>query len=155
MDENEIMWHKRFLKQAEDVAEWSKGFRTRVGVVIYDDTKTPINNGFNGFPRGVDESITSRHEKPEKYLYTEHAERNAIYNCARNGVSTNGKIMYITLHPCAPCARGIIQSGIKKVIIPANCVENLREEVFEKYRDDFEAARAMFDEAGVEFIFIV
>ena len=150
MNKNEIKWHKRFLKQAEDVAEWSKARRTRVGAVIIDDNRTPRNQGYNGFPRKVDESIKSRHERPAKYLYTEHAERNAIYHCARNGIVTEGCTMYVTLHPCSPCARAIIQSGIKKVVIPKSAI--IPEEVEERWKDDFEAAKQMFKEAGIKII---
>lgn len=53
MDKNEKKWHKRYMKQAEDVATWSKAHRTRVGAVIIDDNRSPRNNGYNGFPRKV------------------------------------------------------------------------------------------------------
>lgn len=154
MDENELKWHKRYMKQAKDVATWSKGRRTKVGAIIVDTNKTPRNNGYNGFPRKVDESIISRHEKPAKYLYTEHAERNAIYQCAKNGIATDGCTMYVTLHPCSGCARGIIQSGIVRVVIPKLKKGSLPKEVEDYWNADFIAAAEMFEEAEVEVISI-
>lgn len=44
-----------------------------------------------------------------------HAEQNIISFCARNGISTNGTILFVTLSPCTTCAKLIAQSGIKEV----------------------------------------
>ena len=58
--------------------------------------------------------IEERQERPEKYYWFEHAERNSIYNAARIGVSTKGSKMYMTCGvPCADCARAIINAGAK------------------------------------------
>lgn len=69
------------------------------------------------FPDMVAPNIASRFERPKKYLYFEHAERNAIYLAARNGVRTLGSTMYTQGLPCADCSRAIVQSGIKKIIL--------------------------------------
>ncbi|ARW57915.1 dCMP deaminase [Serratia phage X20] len=45
-----------------------------------------------------------------------HAELNAILFAARNGSSIDGATMYVTLSPCADCAKAIAQSGIKKLV---------------------------------------
>ena len=45
-----------------------------------------------------------------------HAEANAIYFAARNGVSTAGSIIYCTTEPCIKCAEAIVQSGIVECI---------------------------------------
>jgi dCMP deaminase len=78
-----------------------------------------VAHGWNGFPRGVDDDVDERHERPAKYLWTEHAERNAIYNAAAIGAATAGCTMYLPWYPCTGCARAIIQSGISEVV----CVE--------------------------------
>ena len=109
-------WHERFMKTAESVAEWSKDRSTKVGCVIVDDNRIILATGYNGFPRGVDDEIEERHERPAKYSWTEHAERNAIYSAARNGTKLEDSTIYIPWLPCADCARGIIQSGIKNVV---------------------------------------
>ena len=69
-------------------------------------------------------------------IRTVHAEQNAIINCARNGVSTLGSTLYVTMTPCRVCAMIIIQAGIKSVIAR------------NKYQKDTET-REMFRLAGV------
>ena len=77
-----------------------------------------VSTGYNSFPRGIDDNVAERQERPEKYFWFEHAERNAIYNAARIGVSTKGCTMFLTCDiPCADCARGIINAGIIKVYV--------------------------------------
>lgn len=44
-----------------------------------------------------------------------HAEQNVICFAARNGISTDGCSIYVTLSPCKNCAKLIAQSGIIKV----------------------------------------
>jgi dCMP deaminase len=61
--------------------------------------------GYNGFVRGVDDDIASRHERPAKYSWIEHAERNAIYNAARFGVPLTGATCYVNWFPCIDRAR--------------------------------------------------
>lgn len=45
-----------------------------------------------------------------------HAEANAILFAAKNGINTDGCLLYVTLSPCIECAKMIITSGIKEVI---------------------------------------
>lgn len=44
-----------------------------------------------------------------------HAEQSLIAQAAKEGISLNGLTMYVTTFPCAPCARLIKKSGIKKL----------------------------------------
>ena len=60
-----------------------------------------------------------------------HAEENAILNCARQGVSGKGAILYVNGEPCAKCATRIAQVGIIKVVCyggsyPQNGLEVLK-----------------------------
>ncbi|MCW8836697.1 MAG: CMP deaminase, partial [Rhodospirillales bacterium] len=75
-------WHVRFLQLAHQIASWSKDRSTKVGAVLVRPDRTPAPYGYNGFPRQVDDDIDDRHSRPDKYDWTEHAERNAIYNAA-------------------------------------------------------------------------
>lgn len=88
---------------------------TQNGAIIIDDNGSPLAIGANHLPRGVVDK-PERWERPGKYQFVEHAERNCIYDAARKGVATEGKIMIVPWHSCADCARGIIQAGIKLVI---------------------------------------
>jgi dCMP deaminase len=86
------------------------------GAVIVDPSGCRVAVAFNAFPRGVDEAPSDRHERPAKYKWTEHAERNAIYEAAREGTPTDGCTMFVSWYPCADCARAIIQSGIVELV---------------------------------------
>lgn len=69
----------------------------------------------NEFPVGVKYS-DERWERPAKYSFIEHAERNAIYRAAREGIATQGLVMYVVWATCDNCARAIIQAGLSKVV---------------------------------------
>jgi len=49
-------------------------------------------------------------------IRTIHAEINCLLNCARNGVSTLGSTIYISMTPCYACALAIIQAGVIRII---------------------------------------
>jgi dCMP deaminase len=142
-------WDAHFIKLAEVIAERSKDRSTRVGCVIVGPDNEIRSTGYNGFPRGLDDKLESRHERPEKYLWTEHAERNAIYNAARMGTALKGCRAYVSSSfVCMDCARGLVQSGITEVICepftPAK-----HGDLQERWKDDVVRARMLFGEAGV------
>ena len=143
-------WDTYFLDIAEVVKRKSKDPSTQIGVVIARQSKEIITTGFNGFPRGIEEAIDSRWERPIKYEYVEHAERNAIYNAARIGVSVQGATLYMVgmgppTAPCTECAKAIIQSGIVRV------VGRPYREVPDRWTSNFDFAVALLAEAGIEF----
>lgn len=109
----EKKWALRYINLAKHIKEWSEDRSTKVGAVIVNKRNRIISVGYNGFPTGVIDKDT-RHERPNKYDFTEHAERNAIYNAERSLVDST---LYLDTFPCpcVDCARAIIQSGIKCV----------------------------------------
>lgn len=109
-------WDCRFMDLALHVSSWSKDKSRQVGCVIVGPDRTVRAIGYNGFPRGLDDENVDRHARPAKYLWTEHAERNAIYAAARNGISINGSKMYLPWFPCVDCSRAIVQAGIVELI---------------------------------------
>lgn len=109
-------WVEYFRGIAHQIKLKSKDKYTQIGAVIVGLDNELISAGYNSFPRGIADSVSERQERPEKYYWFEHAERNAIYNAARVGVSTKGCTMYLTCGiPCADCARGIINAGIRTI----------------------------------------
>ena len=94
----------------------SKDRNTHHGAVIVGQDNEIRSTGYNSFVRGLDDNVEARQERPEKYFFFEHAERNAIYNAALCGIKLKGCRMFASGIPCADCARGIIQSGIVEVI---------------------------------------
>lgn len=108
-------WDEYFVSLLAPVAAKSKDPSTKVGCIIVGPDHEIRSTGYNDLPRGIVHT-DERLERPAKYLYTEHAERNAIYNAARNGTSLVGSTIYCDMYPCAECARGIIQVGIKRLV---------------------------------------
>jgi dCMP deaminase len=143
-----MSWDERFMAIAELAASWSKDRSRKTGAVIVDHRNVVVAIGWNGFPRGVNDNIECRHERPAKYQWTEHAERNAIYNAAAKGVPTDGCRMYLPWYPCADCARAIIQAGIGQII----CVEPDWNDP--KWGADFAVVREMLAEACVSSTFM-
>jgi dCMP deaminase len=136
-------WDRRFMSLAQHVAEWSKDRNSKVGAVIVGPDNEVRTIGYNGFPMRIDDDIPSRHERPEKYLWMEHAERNAIYFAARVGTPVAGCRMYLNWFPCMDCARAIVQSGI--IILVA------RKPDFSdpKWGEEFQRALQLLNEAGI------
>lgn len=137
-----VKWDKRFMELARHIGQWSKDRSRQVGCVIVGPNNEVRATGFNGFPRGADDEISLRHDRPAKYLWTEHAERNAIYNAARIGISLDGCRMYVPWFPCMDCARAIVQVGIQELVA-------LRpDETDPKWGADFSAALELFKETN-------
>jgi dCMP deaminase len=114
---------------------------TQVGaVLVADDGRSVLLTGYNGPPAGVAD-LPERFERPTKYLFAAHAEANVIATAARRGIHTDGCVLYVTHHPCSACSRLIIQAGIKRVYFGEGTTSMPAAE--------FEAARVMFEEAGV------
>ena len=111
-------WEEYFFGMAQLVKKKSKDRSTQVGVVVTDQYNRIVTTGYNGFPPEIDDNYEPFHLRPTKYFITEHAERNAIYFCARKGISLEGCRMYFNSNPfpCSDCARAILLSGIKTVI---------------------------------------
>ena len=139
-------WDKRYLALAKEVASWSKDPSTQVGAVTVGNKKEVLSQGFNGFPRGIVDSEDRYNNRETKYKYVVHAEMNAIYNATYSGVSLDGAVLYVYGLPiCSECAKGIIQVGIKKVII-----EKSKE--LDNWNESVALSKEMFDEAGVELV---
>ena len=143
-----MKWNEYFYKIAEQVKKKSKDKHTKIGAVIVGKDKEIVSTGYNSFPRGIDDDKEERQQKPEKYFWFEHAERNAIYNAARIGVSTKGCTIYLTCGiPCADCARGIINAGIIKIYVLRGEVRGANSQ---KWKDSAKRSMEMFEEAGVD-----
>ena len=135
-------WIARFSDLAKEVSTWSKDPSSQVGAVIVRPDRTVASVGFNGFPRGVEDSQDVIADRDAKLLRTIHAELNAILAAKEPLV---GYSLFVwPFQPCAQCAAAIIQSGIKEIYCPYN--DHLAQE---RWAESFKAALQMFDEGGV------
>ena len=139
-------WDDKFMNLAKHISEWSKDRSTKVGCVIIGPMNDVRALGYNGFPRGIDDDIDARHDRPAKYLWTEHAERNAIFNAASTGTPLAGCSVYVPWFPCGDCARAIIQSGITTLIA--------YEQDWDDPKWNFGTVKGMLEEAGIEIVFM-
>ncbi|CAB9540478.1 dCMP deaminase (EC 3.5.4.12) [uncultured Gammaproteobacteria bacterium] len=139
-------WDERYLSLAKEIATWSKDPSTQVGAVIVGSKKEVLSQGFNGFPRNINDSDERYNDRKTKYKFVVHAEMNAIYNATYSGTSLDGATLYVYGLPiCSECAKGIIQVGIKKVVVK-------KSKELDCWNDSFKLSKAMFDEASVTLI---
>lgn len=145
-----MKWKEYFRSIAHQVKLKSKDINTKIGAVVVGSDNQIVSTGYNSFPRGINDNLSERQERPEKYYFFEHAERNAIYNAALIGVSTKGTTMYLTCGiPCSDCARGIINAGIKNVVCESVDSELNNTDHNEIWKEHAKRSLQMFDEAGV------
>jgi dCMP deaminase len=134
-------WDTRFLELARVVGSWSKD-KTKVGCVIIAPDLRIVGCGFNGFPRGCDDSPELYADREIKLRRVVHAERNALLFACR---SVDGCTVYTSsLPPCAQCAAMLIQAGITRVVSPKPS-----REIAERWREDLAEAARMYGESGV------
>ncbi|CAM3794343.1 ComE operon protein 2 [Alkalicoccus chagannorensis] len=132
-----ISWHQYFMAQSHLLSLRSTCTRLMVGATIVRD-KRIIAGGYNGsISGGTHCSEEGCYLVDDHCVRTIHAEVNAILQCARFGVATNGAEIYVTHFPCLNCCKAIIQAGIKKLYYAAD------------YKNH-PFAEQLFDEAGVE-----
>ena len=141
-------WDDRYLRLAREVAKWSKDPSVKVGAIAVGNKGQVLAQGYNGFPRGVNDTIERYQDRETKYRYVVHAEVNCIYNAAMNGTSLNGATMYVFgLPACNECAKAMIQVGINRIVMPFN------QNVPEKWQHSCEESQQMLEEVGVDYDF--
>ena len=139
-------WNYRYLELAKTVAGWSKDPSRQIGCVAVNDKGQILSVGYNGFPRGINDDDVRLNNRIEKYKYIVHAEKNMIYNATHNGVSLDGCTVYVSGLPvCSECAKGLIQVGVKKVIMED--ATNIRN----NWAESWELTRSLFDEARIKY----
>ena len=114
-----------FIKIAEIVALRSTCLRHKFGCVVTKDDQI-ISTGYNGAVRGAKHCIDlgcirDRMNIPSGTMMeiceAVHAEQNALLQAGR---FAEGGTLYINGTPCKTCSKMIINSRIKKIVIPMN-----------------------------------
>lgn len=138
--DNKEKWDKRFIELAKHIASWSKDPSTQTGAVIVDSRRRIVSVGFNGLAQGVEDLPERLNNREIKYKMFVHCERNALIFASQ---PLHGCTLYTwPFMSCAACAAMVIQSGITRAVAPYS--ENPR------WVEEFELAKAQFQEAGVE-----
>ena len=74
-------WDGRFLDIAREISTWSKDPSRKIGAIAVRDRKI-LATGYNGFPKGIEDTPCRLNIREIKYQYVVHAEMNCIYNAA-------------------------------------------------------------------------
>lgn len=133
MSEFKIPFDDYFINIAREVARRSNCRKRQIGAVLVADNRI-ISTGYNGTPRGVTDCCNggcARCANSDvisgtmlETCWCNHAEENAIIQCAYYGIKTEGSKMYTTFSPCVTCAKLIIQAGVKEVCYWGEYPEN-------------------------------
>ena len=106
-------WDEWFLGLARYISTASKDPSTKVGAVVVDQDRRIVSAGYNGLPRGVEDTEDRLANREVKYKLILHAERNALLFAKQ---SLKGCCIYVwPMMPCGACASMIIQTGITRV----------------------------------------
>jgi len=136
-----------FMDFAESISGNSDCIRRKVGAIIVKNEMI-IAIGYNHQPEKckkcnitgcirIDACIPSGEQ--QNICRAIHAEQSALLFALKNKVDVIDSEMYITLQPCATCAKLIIESGITTIFYK------------EKYNDKL--SLEMLKEAGVRLIY--
>lgn len=147
-------WDKRFIDLAHHIAMWSKDPSTKVGAVIVGEDRQILSIGYNGFPRGIEDSEYRLNDRPTKYKIVVHAEMNAILNAARSNIPIKGSTLYVIADsqgrtwggpPCTRCTVEVIQAGIAHIVVPSPTG------VPESWTTDLDYAKSLLMEAKIDY----
>jgi dCMP deaminase len=144
-----LNWDDLFMNMVYLIAEKSKDEKTHVGAVIIGPDHEVRSVGYNSFPRKINDNLSNRQERPEKYFWMSHAEANAVANSAMIGISLKGCILYTNGIPCTSCATLIINAGIKEVVVDKKWESNNSE----KWIEHANRTKIMIMEANVKLRF--
>jgi len=144
-----VSWDDLYMTMVYLIAMKSKDESSHIGAVVVGLDNEVRSVGYNSFPRNINDNLAERQKRPEKYAFFEHAERNTINNAALIGISLKGCRMYTNGIPCVECARGVINSGIKEVVVDKIWNDNN----VDRWKEEAKISLVMFSEAGVKLRF--
>ena len=120
MTDKRIPWNQYFMLQAVLLSLRSTCERLSVGAILVRD-KRVIAGGYNGAVSGDDHCIVVGCYVVDGHcLRTIHAEMNAVLQCSKFGIPTDGAEIYVTDFPCLQCTKSLLQAGIKKIYYMRN-----------------------------------
>ena len=132
---------------AAKVAPNSPNRIRQVGAAIVFSGSSDTLAACNTFPDGVAD-LDWRHEGDGRFVWMEHAERNAIFQAARLGKALAGASIATTFFPCIDCARAIVQSGFACVATPAPAYDD------PVWGEAFARSKIILEEGGVEIVIV-
>lgn len=137
VSEKRMPWNQYFMLQSVLLSMRSTCPRLFVGALVVRNRRI-IAGGYNGSVAHESHCIDVGCLLRDGHcLRTIHAEMNALTQCAKFGVQTEGTEIYVTHFPCLQCTKLIIQAGISKIHYKKD------------YRND-EYAYELIEKSGIE-----
>lgn len=142
---------RRFLDLAKHISGWSRDPSTKVGAVLVSMDGEIVGQGINQFPRGVDVIETRLQSRPLKYLYTVHAEVNAVLMAGERAKNSTLYIYPTFRAPfvCAECCKVLIQAGVNEIVAEKSTSSD--SELLARWDTSLQAALTICKEAGIHY----
>ena len=109
------------MKTALLLSQESKCVSKKVGAIIVKEGRI-ISIGYNGTPAGYEncsDHFNSDFDREAHHEWSNsheiHAEMSCLLYAAKNGISIDNSVIYVTLQPCQHCLKNLIQSGITRI----------------------------------------
>jgi dCMP deaminase len=116
-------WDEYFINIVHQLKKRSTCSRRRFGAIVVNNKKEIVSTGYNGVVRGAEHCEEIGCIKDEMGVESGmghgicpavHAEQNALIQA---GKEAEGATLYLNGFPCKICARLIVNSGIKRLIM--------------------------------------
>jgi dCMP deaminase len=150
---NVQMLYADILRDCYKLATESPDPSTQNGAILIDSGYAQgfyMGSGCNKFPDRVVQSA-DRWERPKKYSFIEHAERNALFDAAKKGLMLNRTPELTLVCPwaaCADCARAMIQMGVRRLVTH----KSMHDLPALRWSESIQYAFEMFKEAELEVV---
>lgn len=136
-------WLNFGMGLAKFASQMSKDPSTKVGAALLRRDMSVAAVSFNGFPRNTSDSPRLYGNRDVKYSRIVHAEMNAILAVKEH---LNGCILFSwPIPPCDRCSVHIVQSGIKRVVLPSLDANH-------RWAESCRAGQHVMASAGIEII---
>ncbi len=140
-------YHEWQLHKVAVVALRSRDPSTKCGAVIIRPNKTICSEGYNGFPKNMEDRDEWYGNRAEKYDRVIHAEMNAIKHAVED---IAGYTIYLTRPPCKVCAKHLASWGIVEVVWSDHSERSLTTE----HKWDVARAKNILNDCGVKITVI-
>lgn len=137
-------WDDYYMALTYFIASRSKDPSTQVGAIVVDDHNRPLGIGYNGAPQAINDHEINW-KRPDKYVFIEHAEINAIDHAMCGNNSLFNSTIYVSAMPCPNCMRSIVKKRLKRVVYGKTIVNMLAEDVVLQTRNMAQLGNVQLD----------
>jgi len=138
-DERES-WDDYFMKLTALVASRSTCLRRHIGALLVREQRI-LATGYNGAPPGLPHCLDTGCLRQQMHIPSGerselcravHAEQNALLQCARFGLPTEGATLYCTHFPCSHCVKSLLSVRIWRIVYGEDYEDVLAKDLLEQ-----------------------